>query len=39
MKIKDVGRIYTGRDGEGNLYIPKSMIQKLSFNHGEKVHL
>jgi antitoxin component of MazEF toxin-antitoxin module len=39
METKDVGRIYVGRDGEGRLYIPKSMMQKLPFQHGEKLKL
>jgi antitoxin component of MazEF toxin-antitoxin module len=39
MEAKDVGRIYIGRDGEGRLYIPKSLMKKLSFEHGEKVKL
>ncbi|WP_297215961.1 hypothetical protein [Thermoplasma sp.] len=39
MEIKDIGRIYVGRDGEGRLYIPKSLMAKLNFAHGEKVKL
>ena len=39
MEIKDVGRIYIGRDGEGRLYIPKALMKKLGFGHGEKVKI
>ena len=39
MEVKDVGRVYVGRDGEGRLYIPKSLMAKLAFSHGEKVKL
>lgn len=37
--IKDVGKLFIDNKGAGRLYIPKSMMEKLSFENGEKVKL
>ena len=37
MEVKDVGRVYVGRDGEGRLYIPKKVLESLGWKDKQQI--